>query len=204
MPHPPALTPSPALASLPVRSSSYWLALAVLVASLAASGAAQAQTHIETQPLALAFQGVSVGALHQVGHVKFGGGFYFFTFPELFVDQSPGNASEGWNVTILPAVWLEGNYQFQEDGTGVGIGANLVYSNFQITNDNAPGQAQYQALVLIPKVTYTWVLFSHLVLSPGLGVELHAKVGGNTAVGSSEFEPLRIQPLPILSVGYRF
>ncbi|HEX5752002.1 MAG TPA: hypothetical protein VFZ09_37630 [Archangium sp.] len=177
---------------------------ALLLVFLATAGTAHAQTHIETQPLALAFRGVSVGALHQVGHVKFGGGFYFFSFPDFFVDQSPGNANEGWNVTVSPAFWLEGNYQFQEDGTGLGLGANVVYSNFQITQDTAPGRAQYQALVFIPKVTYTWVFFSHLVVSPGLGLELHAKVGGNTTVGTNDFEPLRLQPLPILSVGYRF
>jgi len=181
-----------------------FLRATLLLVLLGTAETAHAQTQLETQPLALAFRGLSLGATHQIGHVRFGGGFYFFSFPDFFVNQSSGNADEGWNVTVRPAFWLEGNYQFREDGTGLGLGVNVVYSNFRITNDTAPGLAQYQALVFIPKATYTWVFFSHLVVSPGLGVELHAKVGGETTVGTSDFEPLRIQPLPLLNLGYRF
>jgi hypothetical protein len=175
-----------------------------LLAFLTVGSTAQAQTHVEAQPLALAFRGMSLGVLHQTGHLKFGGGGYFFTFPDFFVNQSAGNKDEGWNVKILPAFWLEANYMFRTDGSGVGLGANVVYSNFEITNDIEQGKARYQALVLIPKVSYTWLFFEHLVVSPGLGVEFHAKVSGDTTVGGSDFEPLKIQPLPILSLGYRF
>lgn len=175
-----------------------------LLAFLTVGSTAQAQTQLETQPLALAFRGASLGVLHQTGHLKFGGGGYFFTFPDFFVNQSAGNKDEGWNVKILPAFWVEANYMFRTDGSGVGLGANVVYSNFELTNDTEQGKAHYQALVLIPKVSYTWLFFEHLVVSPGLGVEFHAKVGGETTVGSNDFEPLKIQPLPILSLGYRF
>ncbi|HYO67136.1 MAG TPA: hypothetical protein VEU33_13765, partial [Archangium sp.] len=127
-----------------------------------------------------------------------------FTFPRFFVDQSAGNANEGWNVRIFPAFWVEANYMFQTNGSGVGLGANIVYSNFEITNDNMPGQTQYQAFVFIPKVSYTWLLFEHLVISPSLGVELHAPVGGDSTLGDNTFQPLQLQPLPSLSLGYRF
>lgn len=161
---------------------------------------------VETQPLALAFRGASLGVSYQRRHLRLGLGGYFFRMPSFFVDQIPGNAEEGWEVAIRPAGWIEGGYTLREDGSGWLFGANLVLSNFVITHPQETGRATYQALVLIPKVAYTWIFFDRFFLTPWLGVELHRRVDGQdpVTVGDRAFAPLRIQPLPSLSLGLTF
>lgn len=160
---------------------------------------------IETQPLALVFGGASLGVQYQYKHLRVGGGAYFFNMPSAFVDQVPGNADEGWDVAIRPAGWLEGSYTLRTDGEGWLFGANLVLSNFVISNDEDDGETSYRSAVFMPKVGYTWMPFQdYFFVMPWLGVEFHAKVGGDTQLGERTFEPLFIQPFPSLSLGATF
>lgn len=157
---------------------------------------------VELQPMAFITGGMSLGASVQRGHWRVGGGGYVFPFPSLFIDLSAGNADQGWQVSVKPGLWLEGNYAWHEDGHGLSVGANLTYANIVLKNESSPAQeAAYQSLVVIPKINYTWIFWDHLYIQPGLGIEIHTKLGGQTRLDGREFEPLFIQPLPSLAIG---
>ncbi len=205
------------MTATPIRFLTFTLTLAPLLAlSLTAVPAPAAHADsltddsessllfVETQPMALAFRGASLGVQYQRGHWRAGGGGYFFSYPDFFVNQMSGNADEGWGVRVRPAVWVEGNYALREDGSGFSFGANVLLARLAITNSNVAGETSYQSLVVVPKVSYTFVVADHLSIMPYLGVELRNKVAGETQLGDMEFEPASFLPLLGLSVGVVF
>lgn len=179
----------------------------LLVASLEAQpAAADTRVFIETNPLALAFRGASLGArviVPAAPRWSFGGGAYAFTLPELFVDQLPGNADEGWDVAIRPAGYLSAERHLRDGGAGFGFGANLVVARFAIGNDATDDTTSFTQLYLVPRVSYTWLVWRDLYLQPSAGLELHVRLGGETTLGDLEFEPPTVQPLVGVVLGYR-
>jgi hypothetical protein len=131
-----------------------------------------------------------------------GGGVYAFTFPEFFTEQTAGNAGEGWGVAVQPAGWIEGNWTLEAGGAGLGLGANLVLSNIRVERQG--GEGEYLTLMLVPKVSYTWIVFEYGFITPFLGAEFHLPLTDAPVVAGEAFERLSIQPLPGLSLGVTF
>jgi len=168
--------------------------------------AAEPRVFVETNPLAPAFRGVSLGARVLVAAAprwSFGGGAYAFTLPALFVDQIPGNADEGWDVAIRPALYLSVDRHLGDGGAGLGFGASLVVARFALGNEAVADTTSITQLYLVPRVTYTWFVWRDLFVQPSLGVELHVRAGGDPTLGDRAFQPPTVQPSPGVMVGYR-
>jgi len=162
----------------------------------------------ELNPLAYAFTGWSVGGTYQPATLKrwiFNTGAYGFQMPQFFVDQIPGNEDEGFELQIQLAFTIGADFHpWNRDRSGVALGISTVIANFQVTNEDEAGEADYSSLYVVPRASYTWFLFDRLYLMPWLGVEIHNKISGGTQVGSLDFEPMSIQFSPNISIGYAF
>ena len=191
----------------PSRRLAALLATAFLALPVGGSAVADdTQVLVETNPLAPIFRGASLGARVIVPAApgwSVGGGAYAFTLPAVFVDQIPGNADEGWRVSIRPAGYLSAERHLRPGGAGLGVGASLVLARFALGNDATPDTTSITQLYLVPRVSYTWFAWRGLFVQPSLGVELHLRVGGDPTLGDREFEPPTVQPSPGISVGYR-
>lgn len=180
----------------------------LLVASLAGSTAARADTQIlvETTPLAPVFRGASVGArvvLEAAPRWSFGGGVYAFTLPDLFVDGIAGNADEGWQVAIRPAVYASIDRHLRDGAAGVGFGVSVVLARFAVGNDATSATTSFVSLYAVPRISYTWFVWSGLFVQASLGVELHLP-GDAPVLAGAEFQRPQLQPSPGVMVGYRF
>ncbi|WP_022835753.1 hypothetical protein [Salisaeta longa] len=174
--------------------------------------AQEAESHrtisVEVNPLAYAFTGWSIGGTYQPSNLKrwvFNAGAYGFQMPEFFVDQIPGNEDEGFELQIQSAFTIGTDFHpWNRDRAGIAFGISTVIANFQVTNENEDGEADYSSLYVVPRASYTWFLFDGLYVMPWLGLEIHNKVSGRTQVGSLDFEPMSVQLSPNISIGYAF
>lgn len=162
----------------------------------------------EINPLAYAFQGWSIGGTYQPTKLKkwvFNAGAYGFQMPKVFVEQIPGNEGEGFELKIQSAFTVGVDFHpWDSDRSGIAFGLSTVLGNFEVTNENEPGKAEYSSFYLVPRASYTWFLFKGLYLMPWAGLEIHNKLSGSTRVGSLDFEPMDIQFSPNISIGYAF
>jgi hypothetical protein len=163
---------------------------------------------VEVNPLAYAFSGWSIGGTYhpkKLNHWVFNAGAYGFEMPEVFVEQIPGNEDMGFEVNINSAFTAGADwYPWTEDRSGFAFGLSTVIAEFEITNENEPGTANYTSLYFVPRASYSWFVFKGLYLMPWVGVEIHNKVNGDTQVGSRNFEPLSTQFSPNITIGYAF
>jgi hypothetical protein len=137
-----------------------------------------------------------------LGGLALSAGVYGFTLPDAFIMGD--NADKGWEVRLLPAFTLGADYYLDEAGRGVSFGAALVTTTLRLRSDRVAGDASYQALYVVPRVSYTWFIWRGLYVTPWLGVELHVKLAGEPEIGGQRFEPFFINPSPNLNIGYRF
>ena len=163
---------------------------------------------IELNPLAYAFSGWSIGGTYhpqKLNHWVFNAGAYGFEMPEVFVEQIPGNEDKGFEVNINSAFTAGADwYPWTEDRSGFAFGLSTVIAEFEITNKNEPGTANYNSLYFVPRASYSWFVYKGLYLMPWVGVEIHNKISGDTQVGSLNFEPLSTQFSPNIVIGYAF
>lgn len=188
--------------------------LAMLLVSLATTPSKAQETlrqrtyAVEINPLAYAFNGWSLGFAYQSPQAKhwvFNTGLYAFELPKTFVEQIPGNAGGGWSVKIRTAFTLGADYYpWRDDRSGLAFGLSTVLAQFELGNEFETVNTRYSSLYFVPRASYTWFAFKGLYLAPWLGVELHSKLGGSAALGSRNFEPLKYQFSPNLSIGYAF
>lgn len=163
---------------------------------------------LEVNPLAYAFQGWSVGGTYQPENLKkwvFNAGAYGFEMPQVFVEQIPGNEDEEFTLNIQSAFTAGADFHpWNPDRSGVAFGMTAVLGNFEVTHENEPGKAEYSSFYVVPRVSYTWLVFKGLYVMPWAGLELHNKISGGTQVGSIEFKPMTAQFSPNISIGYAF
>lgn len=163
---------------------------------------------VEVNPLAFAFSGWSIGGTYNPATLNnwvFNAATYGFEMPEMFVDQIPGNEDEGFELTIKQAFTIGADYYpWSENRSGFAFGLSTVLANFEVTNEEEPGQADYTSFYVVPRASYTWFAYEGFYLMPWVGVEFHTKVSGETQVGTLEFEPMSVQFSPNLSIGYTF
>ena len=182
------------------------VALSITLALAAARPArADPEVAIETSPIAPVFRGAALAVrLRPAGlpHVAFSAGLYGFTLPRFFVDQTAGNADLGWHVAIRPAGHVAADYYLRDQGRGAHVGVAVVLARFALTRDAIAGSTAYASLYAVPRVGYTQRIWRGLYVTPSIGIEFHAKVGGATQLGDRAFEPLRVQPTLGLQLGY--
>jgi len=168
----------------------------------------QRKFSVEVNPLAYAFGGWSIsGTYHpkSLNHWVFNAGAYGFEMPEVFVEQIPGNEDQGFEVNINSAFTVGADwYPWTEDRSGFALGLSTVMAEFEITNENEPGRANYNSLYFVPRASYSWFVFKGLYVMPWVGLEIHNKISGDTQVGSLDFEPLSTQFSPNITIGYAF
>jgi hypothetical protein len=184
------------------------VSLAFTTAALAQSTEKQRTISAELNPIAYAFGGWSISAAFKPKKIPnwvFNTGAYSFNFPEVFTEQIAGNAGEGFNVNLKTAFTIGSDYYpWSKNRKGFAFGLSVVYGNFEITNQTEAGKANYNSLYFVPRASFTWYAFKGLYVMPWLGVEQHNKLSGSTAVGAKEFEPIKFQFSPNLTMGYSF
>ena len=163
---------------------------------------------IEVNPLAYAFSGWSVGGTYhpqKINRWVFNAGAYGFQMPEVFVEQIPGNEDEGFELEINSAVTIGADfYPWSQNRAGLAFGISTVLANFEATNENEDGSAEYTSQYVVPRASYTWFVFKGFYVMPWVGVEFHNKISGDTQVGSRNFEPMTIQFSPNVTIGFSF
>jgi hypothetical protein len=76
----------------------------------------------------------------------------------------------------------------------------------RVTRGDAPGDATFTNVLVMPRVGYTWRPFeaAGFYVMPWLGVGGTARVGGDTALGGRTYDVFPVVAFGTVHVGWRF
>jgi len=178
--------------------------------TVASTGHAEPTTAVlvETDPATFVFHGFA-GHLRlrpkALPHWTFGVGAYALDLPSPLVDLDPANRGEGWHSRISLGVATFVDRYFRGDARGVFVGAQLGIQRYQITRDGVAGAANFTALLLMPRVGYTWQPFdAGFYVMPWLGVGTAPRIGGEVALQGQRYDVFPVVAFATLHVGWRF
>ena len=169
---------------------------------------APASLFLETDPAMFALGGfaghVRVRA-PAAPHWSFGAGAYALTLPGFMVDLDPANRGAGFTSRMTFAAGAFVDRYFREDGEGAFVGVQLGGQAFRVTRADAPGEASFTNLLVMPRVGYTWRPFrAGFYVMPWLGVGGTARVAGDPVVGGRAYDVYPVVAFGTVHVGWGF
>lgn len=168
----------------------------------------KASFFIETDPSTFAFGGYAAHVRFKPAnskHFLLGLGTYALDFPKFMVNMNAENKNKGWDLRIKSAYSFFGEYYLGEAGEKWYLGLQAGVQNFRLKNESAAGNMeQYQNLILMPSVGYSWTPFKFpLYLKPWLGLGYTTKLSGNNILQGQTYDIAPLAPFFTLHVGYR-
>lgn len=161
---------------------------------------------VETDPSTFAFGGFAAHARLTFGHAAVGLGAYAMNFPDVLVDNLPGNRGEDFGVRLQLGVGAFGDWFVRDDSKGLFVGAQAAVQRYRYTHDAVPDATGHGTNVLfMPRVGYLYQPFdAGFYLEPWMGLGLTARVAGDGRVGDRTYRVFPVIPYAALHVGWRF
>jgi len=94
---------------------------------------------------------------------------------------------------------------FRDDVRGLFVGAQLGVQRYRVTRDGAAGATNFTALLLMPRVGYTWQPFNAgFYVMPWLGVGTAPRLTGAVTLAGQRYDVFPLVAFATLHVGWRF
>jgi hypothetical protein len=163
---------------------------------------------VETDPATFVFHGFAAHVRLRpkaLPHWTFGGGAYALDLPSPFVELDPANRGKGWHSRISLGGAAFVDHYFHDDARGLFIGAQVGFQRYRITRDGAPGATDFTALLLMPRVGYTWQPFdAGFYVMPWLGIGTAPRVAGDVTLAGQRYDVFPLVAFATLHAGWRF
>jgi hypothetical protein len=166
-----------------------------------------ANLFLETDPAMFVLGGFAAhvrARVPEAPHWSFGAGAYALTLPGFMVDLDSADRGQGYTSRITLAGGAFVDRYFRDDAEGVFVGMQVGGQSFRVTRADAPGEASFTNVLVMPRVGYAWRPFrAGFYVMPWLGVGGTARVAGDTSVGGRTYDVYPIVAFATVHVGWR-
>jgi hypothetical protein len=138
-------------------------------------------------------------------HWSFGVGAYGLTLPGIMVDIDSADRGQGWTSRITFALGAFVDRFFRDDGEGAFLGAQIGSQTYRVTRSDAPGDATFTNVLVMPRVGYLWHPFrAGFYVMPWLGVGATARLGNEPVVAGRKYDVFPVVAFATVHVGWSF
>jgi len=121
------------------------------------------------------------------------------------VGLDPANRGEGWHSRISLAGSAFVDRYFRDDARGLFVGAQVGVQRYRVTRDGAAGAVKFTALLLMPRIGYTWQPFDGgFYVMPWLGLGTAPRLNGELTLAGQRYDVFPLVAFATLHVGWRF
>lgn len=165
------------------------------------------QIYIETDPLALPFNGFSAVIKRSstfFNNLTVGVGVYRAVLPESFINEKANNVGKGWSVKNC-GIESFFDYHLFDPNKGFTVGLTLSLYEFQLKRNGK--EASYISLAETLRVGYLWrpvKKFQSFYVYPGIGLSPDQKIDGENTIDGESFDTPALSFVPSFQIGFSF